>query len=291
MRILITGGTGFLGKELIPILLNRGHSVRILSRRDVSIPGCKVVQGNFADPTDARRAVKGVDAVIHLAKLKGHNRPYQEHYRVTVKGTENMVKACLEEGMEAFVHASSIAVRLDSETPYARAKRECERIVMSARDQGMKLPVLRFGLVYDAQVLKRIKRLTWLPIPCGNQTLHLSWKKSAAEALANAVEKGKNKVYEVGDKRPVKARDFYKELARPRPAVILPRVFSFPLVLAGYPARIMWNAVGKNPPLTPEFARYLFKDRILETKEGLKDLGYKQVDTLEKVREWKDQKS
>ncbi len=287
MVVLVTGGTGFLGRELIPILLERGYSVRVLSRQRVNVPGCEVVQGNFADPEDARRAVEGVDAVVHLAKLKGHNRPYKEHHRVTVKGTENLIKAVLEEGVRVFVHASSAAVKLPHETPYSKAKKECERIVMSAWEQGLKAPVIRPALVYDASVLRRIKRLTWLPIPCGSQVLHLSWKHSVAEALANALEKGKNKVYEVGDKSPVRARDFYRELARPRPVLVLPRAFSWPLVLTGYPAQAAWKAAGRNPPITPAFARNLFADRLLETREGVRDLGYKQVDTLEKVRELK----
>src|SRR3990170_4508408 len=101
-RVLVTGGTGFVGGHLTRRLLQEGRPVRLLVRRPERVSeelrrSVELVPGDIGDPSSLRRAAEGAKAVIHLVGIisEGRGRSYQQ---VHVKGTENVLRACKQAG-------------------------------------------------------------------------------------------------------------------------------------------------------------------------------------------------
>src|SRR5262249_55190489 len=112
-RILVTGGTGFIGTPLVARLLGLGYRVRLLyrPRPDRKIPeqdGLEPVPGDLLDPDSTRAAVSGGDAVGPLAGLIAAVRA-RELMRVNADGTEALARAARAAGVERFVLVSSLA--------------------------------------------------------------------------------------------------------------------------------------------------------------------------------------
>ncbi len=114
-NVLVTGGTGFIGSNLAIALRAEGCSVRILRRResDLRAIGDADVEhciGDVRDPDSVLRAMKGCDTVFHTAAVVSYwPRDRKRLFEVNVGGTKNIVRACLEAGVERLVHTSSVA--------------------------------------------------------------------------------------------------------------------------------------------------------------------------------------
>lgn len=114
-NVLVTGGTGFIGSNLAIALRNEGYHVRILRRPDSDLRaiGNADVEhclGDVRDPQSIARAIKGCDTVFHTAAVVSYWPKERERmYDVNINGTRNIVQACLESGIERFVHTSSVA--------------------------------------------------------------------------------------------------------------------------------------------------------------------------------------
>jgi nucleoside-diphosphate-sugar epimerase len=115
MKVLVTGGAGFLGQHLVAALLERGDSVRVLDRPSESTArlaqrGVAVFDGDICRPDSLLEPMRGVDGVVHLAALSGVWRSMDEYCAVNVTGTENVCRAVLQAGVIRLVHISSWTV-------------------------------------------------------------------------------------------------------------------------------------------------------------------------------------
>ncbi len=158
-RALITGGTGFIGSHVARRLRERGWSVRVLERPGSSralladLP-FEYVTGDVLEPATLAPAVMGVDAVFHVAGVVDHWRQGSERMnRVNVEGTQHVVDAALNAGVQRFVHTSSAAAfgihpntvvdetfefNVEAEKfPYGHGKFLAERIVLDAVRKGL----------------------------------------------------------------------------------------------------------------------------------------------------------
>lgn len=177
MRFIVTGGSGFLGINLVRYLLDRGHEVRILDVVPFDYPDVNdrvdAIVGDIRDPEAARRACEGVDVVIHTAAALPLYAP--EDIRTTdVDGTRRMLEAAEGAGVRRFVMISSTAVYgipdhhpiyeddpLVGVGPYGEAKIAAEEVCLEYRAKGMCVPIIRpksfigperlgvFALLYD----------------------------------------------------------------------------------------------------------------------------------------------
>ncbi len=176
-RILITGGAGFLGINLIRYLLNKGYS-NIISF-DISTfdyPEKIKIQTIRADIRDievVKKSMKGVDIVIHTAAALPLYKK-EDILTTDIDGTQNLLDAAYENGVKRFVHISSTAVygipdhhplmeddKLDGVGPYGVAKIKAEELCVQFRAKGICIPILRpksfigperlgvFALFYD----------------------------------------------------------------------------------------------------------------------------------------------
>ncbi|UNB55960.1 NAD-dependent epimerase/dehydratase family protein [Mycolicibacterium sp. YH-1] len=119
-RVLVTGGSGFVGANLVTELLDRGHRVRSFDRAPSPLPdhaGLEAVVGDITNTDDVARAVDGIDTVIHTAAiidLMGGGSVTDEYrqrsFAVNVGGTENLVHAAQAAGVKRFVYTASNSV-------------------------------------------------------------------------------------------------------------------------------------------------------------------------------------
>ncbi len=176
MKILVTGGAGFLGINLIRYLLNKGHEVVSLDIADFNYPERKdiiEIKGDIRDRETVRKAMAGVTHVVHSAMaLPLYNE--DDILTTGIDGTRILLEEARNSGVERFVHISSTAVygipehhpiyesdKLDGVGPYGKAKVKAEEICNEFRKDGFCVPVLRpksfigperlgvFALLYD----------------------------------------------------------------------------------------------------------------------------------------------
>jgi nucleoside-diphosphate-sugar epimerase len=176
-RVLITGGAGFLGINLVRYLLARGVAVSSLDLADFTYPDVRdhvtVIRGDIRRPSDVERALQGCDAVVHTAAALPLYSP-DDIYTTDVIGTRVVLDCARRAGIQRAVHISSTAVygipnhhpllednRLDGVGPYGQAKIQAEMIALEARAKGLVVPILRpksfigperlgvFSLLYD----------------------------------------------------------------------------------------------------------------------------------------------
>src|SRR5215469_15358843 len=119
-RVLVTGGSGFVGANLVTTLLDRGYQVRSFDRAPSPLPPhpqLEVLQGDITDAAVCAAAVDGIDTVFHTAAIidlmggaSVTDEYRQRSFAVNVGGTENLVHAGQEAGVKRFVYTSSNSV-------------------------------------------------------------------------------------------------------------------------------------------------------------------------------------
>jgi 3beta-hydroxy-delta5-steroid dehydrogenase/steroid delta-isomerase len=119
-RVLVTGGSGFVGANLVIELLDRGHEVRSFDRAPSPLPEhprLQVLEGDICDPETVTAAVDGIDTIIHTAAIidlmggASVTEQYrQRSFAVNVTGTENLVHAAQAAGVKRFVYTASNSV-------------------------------------------------------------------------------------------------------------------------------------------------------------------------------------
>jgi nucleoside-diphosphate-sugar epimerase len=192
VRVLVTGGTGFIGSHLVEALLAQGHEVRCLVKDTrrlgwiSGLPSVTIVQGGMDEPRSLLAGVRGVDQVYHVAGLT-RARAAREFFRVNGEGTRHLVHACLEtpSGPRRLVHLSSLAavgpmpmptpcavdVAPRPVSPYGQSKLEGEAAVLGVRDR-LHVTVLRPPVVYGPRDRGVLEVARWvarglLPMPAG----------------------------------------------------------------------------------------------------------------------------
>jgi nucleoside-diphosphate-sugar epimerase len=167
VKVLVTGGGGFLGQAVCRLLAARGEHVSALNRRRYpALAGLGVVQhiADVRDPDGVRAAVAGCDAVVHCAALAGLWGPAAAYRSVNVRGTANVIDACLRAGVPRLVHTSSPSVvhdgrdleGVDESAPHARrflasypaSKAIAERLVLAADGDRLATVALRPHLIW-----------------------------------------------------------------------------------------------------------------------------------------------
>lgn len=176
MKFLVTGGAGFMGINLIRMLLDQGHGVRSYDIAPFSYPEAgqiDVLQGDIRDRSLHDRAFDGVDVVVHCAAALPLWEP-EEIMSTNVDGTRALLETAQAKGISRFIHISSTAVygipdhhplveedAMHGVGPYGESKVRAEEVCGEARLKGLCLPVLRpksfvgperlgaFELLYD----------------------------------------------------------------------------------------------------------------------------------------------
>jgi len=197
MKILVTGGTGVVGQGLIPELIERGHSVRLLSRHASEDAkqwkGIEAFDGDVADASSIRGAADQCEAILHLAGIVSEHPPETTFESVNVGGTRNLLDEAKRANVQRFVYVSSLGADR-GQSDYHRSKLAAEKLVEQSETQWT---IVRPGNVYGpgdeviSLILKMVRTLPAVPvIDAGNQEFQPLWHEDLARALARIVEDG-----------------------------------------------------------------------------------------------------
>lgn len=178
MKILLTGGGGYLGGAVARALLQRGDELVCLQRGDypeLKRPGITVIKGDLADRDCVIEAGRDCELVMHIAGLTGVWGAYEDYYRTNVIGTESILHACQVNTIHRLVYTSSPSVvfdghdeeNLDETAPYParylnhyqRTKAMAEHKVLAANSDGLSTVALRPHLIWgpgDPHLIGRV---------------------------------------------------------------------------------------------------------------------------------------
>ncbi|CCQ33328.1 NADH dehydrogenase-oxidoreductase-like protein [Halorhabdus tiamatea SARL4B] len=238
MNVLVTGGDGFVGRHLCRELDERGHDVAALSRDPdpTALPdGVETVAGDVTDRSSIDPALEGVDVLVNLVALSPLFIPTggnEMHERIHLGGTENLVAAAEDEGVERFVQMSALGADPDGSTHYIRAKGRAEEVV---RESALEWVIVRPSVIFGdgGEFVGFTKKLTppvVAPLPGGGKTrFQPIWVEDLAPMLADCVEDDDRagEVYELGGPEQLTLKQIAK-LVRGRVAVV-----PVPMALAG----------------------------------------------------------
>lgn len=138
MKILVTGGTGHLGRVIVEQLKTDGHHVRILTRQPAADPTIEWIKADLGDGSGIASAVDGIDAIIHAATnspaaQRGGFRPLDFVHSPTdvdIDGTRTLLATAEEAGIDHFVHVSIVGLQhMARINPYSRVKLAAEQLV------------------------------------------------------------------------------------------------------------------------------------------------------------------
>lgn len=159
MRFLVTGGSGFLGINLVRYLLHRGHDVTVLDIAEFDYPDCRdritFIKGDIRSETDLKRALKKIDVCVHAAAALPLY-PKEAIYATDVHGTQRVLEGCEHYTVQRCIFISSTAVYgvpdhhplyetdpLIGVGPYGKAKILAEEVCERFKQRGMCIPILR----------------------------------------------------------------------------------------------------------------------------------------------------
>ena len=235
MKVLITGGTGFVGPHVVRAVAGAGHDLRLLVRdstRSRDLPGQPVV-GEMTNTVSLQHAVEGVDAVVHLVAIRqGRDEQFK---RVMEQGTRDLVAAAKETGVKRFILMSALGTSEDTRNlvPYYHGKWEMEQAVKAS---GLEHVIFRPSFVFGTEggILPTFRKLAKLTpvtpiIGSGEQKIQPIWVDDVAAYFAAALTKAEaaNRTFELGGPDAVSWNEFWQRLRtslgiRRRPSIHVP---------------------------------------------------------------------
>lgn len=305
----VTGGTGFIGINLVKELVDRDWNVTALHRTQSDLKALKklpvtLVEGSITELDSLHHAIpRNTRVVFHLAgdtNMWSQNNDRQTEINVT--GTRNMAQASAEKNVETFIHTSSVSAwgkvkgTISEETPqkgndswvnYERTKWLSEREALKARDHGVKVVIMNPAMVVGPHDANNWGRLFFalrdndLPgVTRGNMSI--AHVKEVARAHISAVENGRDgENYILGGQNCTFA-EFVSIIEDVSNISAQPKIIPAPILkLAAYFKSAISYFTGKKPDLTPELAKLMTRNVVYSSEKAIKELGYC-IPTVEK---------
>jgi len=303
MKVLVTGGTGYLGRAIVRALSVGGHEVVVFARTAArsGLPGT-LVDGDIRDRAAVERAAAGCDAISHSAALVSIWRPRREDFdEVNVGGLRNVLAAAQSHGITRLIYTSSflaLAPR-DLEAPieandYQRTKVAADRLADAAVRDGSPLMRVYPGVIYGPGVLTEgnlvgrliadhlKRRLPGLVGP--EHAWSYAFVDDVAAGQCAALERGAAGArYVLGGENAPQARVFeiVQQLTGRKPPSRIP----FPVAnLLGAAEELRVRLFGGRPLITRGAVEIFRHDWSLDSGDACRDLGYRMTPLADGVR-------
>lgn len=243
-KALVTGGSGFLGRAIVEMLLEKGVEVNILCRKnfeDLEKKGCKIFKGEISNQELVTEACKDCDIVFHTAAKAGVDGPYSEYLRINYDGTICVLNACKANKVSKLVYTSTPSVVFaegdicggdeslpypsDHSASYPKTKTMAEKAVLEANSKELATTALRPHLMWGPgdnnlvpRLVSRAKSGGLKFIGDGQNVVDTTFITNAAKAhilAAEALEYGKapaGKAYFITNGEPLPIMDITNKL-------------------------------------------------------------------------------
>lgn len=308
--VLVTGGGGFLGSHIVNQLLIRGDRVRVLGRRsypELIARGVDCRQGDLCDMAAVRKAVDGVDAIVHSAALPGIGGEYRHYYDTNYVGTKNLIDAAIGANVRKFVYTSTPSVVHDGTdikggdeslrypqrfvNPYASTKALAEQLVIKMNSDSFATLAIRPHLIFgpgDTQLipklLARARTGKLRRVGDGRNLVSVSYVENVAYAHCLAVnclepgEKLAGQVFFINEPEPVNCWDFINRILTGAGLPPVKRGVPFRVAYAaGWLCEKIYSTLGKkgDPLMTRFLAEQLATSHWFKTDKAQKELGWR----------------
>lgn len=278
MKILITGSSGFLGKE-VTRYLQKKHTIKKYDTAEGK---------NILDRGELFESLKGIDIVIHLAAIVENDNP--NLWEVNVKGTKNLVEEAVKQKVKKIIYLSSTGVygcpsgkineksKTNPQNNYEKSKLEAENILL-AQQERICVNIIRSAMIfgpnnYWQKMFLMLKKDFPLPLK-GENTFQVTPINELISAIELLIKKGKcGETYLVACEEKISLNKFC-EISKKHLGMKNNKIKHIPTWLGEVFGKII-----KSKTLTKENIRHLGKERNYDTKK-IKKLGYKQKYKIE----------
>jgi len=310
MKILITGGGGFIGSHLVEQQLSQGHRVRTIDlhtdnlRHLVRQPNLEIIMGDISYKGFMRKLLTGIDVVYHLASAHlDVSLSDEDYWRVNVEATKNLLVAACEAGVTRFVHCSSNGVvgeiqqpPADETTPchptniYEETKLAGERVAQQfARDTSFQVVIARPGWVYGprcprtARLICTVGKGRFVMFGNGRTLRHPIYISDALVGLERCAQAdvSPGEIYFLAGEESVTIRTLVDTIADllqvSRPRLTLPLALGKAM---GVGAQTAFQLINKRPPFSRRSLDFYMKDNAYDISKARRELGFKPTVSL-----------
>ena len=309
----MTGGSGFLGRNVIETLCARGDEVRALARSDgavaaVRTAGAEPVRGDLDDTAAMTAGMAGCSVVFHCAAATAQFGDRQAIRHINVGGTERALDAARQAGVKTFVHVSTESVliggppivRADESWPLPRhpigvnaaTKGEAEQRVLAANSPTLATVIVRPRLIWGAGdtsvlpvIIDAVKKGVFKWIAGGHHLTSTCHVDNVVHGMLLAAEKSPGgQIYFLTDGEPIEVRRFLTQVLEK--SGVTPGPGSMPRWVAragAWLAELAWKTFGLSgePPITRSAVRLIGEEVTVVDDKARRELGYTPIVTIE----------
>lgn len=303
-KVLVTGGTGFLGSNIAESLIEQGYNVRILRRKNSTLSNIRMLDaehaiGDVRDIDAVQKAIQGCDTVFHTAAMISYwKKQRSEMFSINIDGTKNVVEACLNHNIERLIHTSSIAaigeakngmltresdlLDLSSETiGYKISKHHSEKLIYDGISRGLDAVILYPSIIigpgdihfHGGQIIRDVFKGRFFYYPTGGT--NIVYVKDVVKGHISAAKRGKR-----GERYILSGENLtYKEILSTVADIVGAKhpFLKMPKAVIQILATIIESGadvLGKKPWITKELVERIGKRRWYSSEKAIKELGY-----------------
>jgi len=325
MKVLVTGGGGFLGFAIVELLVAEGYEVVSYSRdhyETLETLGVTQFQGDISDDARLKKALNSCEAVFHVAAKTGVSGSYTSFYEANVVGTENIIKGCLELAIPYLIYTSSPSVVYDGggggsderlpypkqfDAYYPATKAIAEQAVLKANSALLATCALRPHLIwgpkdthYLPRLIERRRQGRLRTLGSGDYLVDTIYIDNAARAHLQALEVMRQTPDNVGGKAyflsqddPIPVREFIDRLLDAGGLAPVDKTIHPQLALAaGWFLERFFRLfkIKSEPPVTTFVAKQLSSAHWYDISAAKRDLGYLPTvsinEGMDRLKEW-----
>jgi len=308
--VFVTGGSGFLGRRLIPALVSAGYRVRAMARSDESAAtveqlGAAAVRCDLTDSSAALTGqMRGCETVVHAAGRFREGGGHAAYERDNIAGTQKMLAAAESAGVRRFVYVGAAGCLVGGKpvqdadeswplqelpySPYFRSKTIADHAVRDANNSGFATCVVRPGVIWggrDDVFTKSIAEATragkMMFIDGGTHSIVTSHVDNTIRGILLALQKGVGgEAYFVFDDGTVRTRDFFGRLLRTQgleaPDRSIPYAVAWTMASLAEAAWKVFHRPG-SPPVNRELVKLTGGPFVVSDRKARAELGYAPV--------------